>query len=100
MIGFPLIQSPLGLPHFLLLGLFLFSLGLYGLLTTRNSLRFLMAFQLLLLAAVLCFTAFSDFLGPATFNGQAMAVLSCLGAIAFLLFFARGNIADFLGRGE
>lgn len=50
------------LEHVLVLSAYLFSVGLYGLITSRNMVRALMCLELILNAVNLNFVTFSDFL--------------------------------------
>lgn len=58
------------LENFLLLAAALFFIGLYGLLTTRNLVRFLMSIELILNAINLNFITFSNFMDSFEIKGQ------------------------------
>ena len=62
------------LENFLLLAAALFFIGLYGLLTTRNLVRFLMSLELILNGINLNFIAFSNFIDSAELKGQIVAL--------------------------
>nr|YP_009724471.1 NADH-plastoquinone oxidoreductase subunit 4L [Senegalia senegal]QGT77107.1 NADH-plastoquinone oxidoreductase subunit 4L [Senegalia senegal] len=49
------------LEHVLVLSAYLFSIGIYGLITSRNMVRALMCLELILNAVNINFVAFSDF---------------------------------------
>nr|YP_010890926.1 NdhE [Cyanea calycina]WJK72376.1 NdhE [Cyanea calycina] len=49
------------LEHVLILSAYLFSVGLYGLITSRNMVRALMCLELILNAVNINFVTFSDF---------------------------------------
>nr|AKZ31264.1 NADH dehydrogenase subunit 4L [Scaevola porocarya] len=58
------------LEHVLLLGAYLFSVGLYGLITSRNIVRALMCLELILNAVNLNFVTFSDFFDSRQLKGS------------------------------
>jgi len=62
------------LQYFLLLAAALFSIGIYGLVTSRNAVRVLMSIELMLNAVNLNLLAFSSFLDPQGIKGQVFAV--------------------------
>lgn len=80
----PILQSPLGLPHVLVLATAIFSLGLFTLLAHRSLLRSLMGLQLILLAVIIAFAAFTAYLQPAGLNGHAASLLLAVIALAEL----------------
>lgn len=61
--------------HFLILSAILFSIGLFGALTRRNSIGILMSIELILNAANINFIAFNKFLGSPDDLGQVVAIL-------------------------
>jgi len=69
------------LAHFLIVSAFLFSLGLYGILTRRNAILVLMGVELVLNAANINLIAFSRY-GGGTLDGQAAAVFVIILAAA------------------
>lgn len=60
--------------HFLILGAVLFSIGLFGALTRRNSIGILMSIELMLNAANINLVAFNKFLGSPDGLGQIFAL--------------------------
>ncbi|MBK6915725.1 MAG: NADH-quinone oxidoreductase subunit NuoK [Ignavibacteriales bacterium] len=62
-----------GLTHYLIVSLCLFSLGIFGILTRKNAIMVLMGIELILNSANINFVAFSRF-GNFGFNGQVMAL--------------------------
>ncbi len=80
----PILQSPLGMPHFLTVGAALFAIGLFATLAHRNLLRILMGLELMLLAAMLNLAAFTAFLRPEGLHGHAVTLLLVLVALAQL----------------
>jgi NADH-quinone oxidoreductase subunit K len=74
------LQAP-GLNHFLLISGILFSLGVYAILTRRNSIMVLMGIELVLNAANINFLAFSRFT-TGTLDGQVIAVFVIILAAA------------------
>src|SRR5436190_23457127 len=62
------------LVHFLVLAAILFSIGVYGVLTRRNMVGFLMSIELMFNAANINFVAFNHFLYPDRLWGQAAVV--------------------------
>src|SRR5574341_1341281 len=65
----------LGLTHFLIVSSLLFCLGLYGLLTRRNTVAILMGIELMLNAANINLVAFNKFVAPGAVNGQIFALV-------------------------
>jgi len=62
-----------GLTHYLVISLCLFSLGIFGILTRKNAIMVLMGIELILNSANINFVAFSRF-GNFGFNGQVIAL--------------------------
>ncbi|MBV9388995.1 MAG: NADH-quinone oxidoreductase subunit NuoK [Chroococcidiopsidaceae cyanobacterium CP_BM_ER_R8_30] len=62
------------LQYFLLLSAALFCIGIYGLITSRNAVRVLMAIELLLNSVNLNLMAFSNFLDTEAIRGQVFTV--------------------------
>lgn len=62
------------LERYLLLALALFSIGIYGLTTSRNVIRILMSIELLLNAVNINLVAFSGFIDPIDIKGQIFAI--------------------------
>lgn len=62
-----------GLTHYLIVSLCLFSFGIFGILTRKNAIMVLMGIELILNSANINFVAFSRF-GNFGFNGQVMAL--------------------------
>jgi NADH-quinone oxidoreductase subunit K len=60
--------------HWLNLAVLLFSIGLYGALTRRNTVGILMSVELMLNAGALAFLIFSHFLFPSSVDGALMVV--------------------------
>lgn len=71
----------IGLPHYLALSSILFVIGLMGVvLNRRNVIILLMAIELMLLAAVINFVAFSHYSGDLSGQIVAMVVLTVAAA--------------------
>lgn len=71
--------GPVGLSHYLILASVLFTLGLVGVLTSRNVIRVLMSLELMLNAVNINFVAFNNYLVPVIdgaflMSGQAFAI--------------------------
>ena len=62
-----------GLTHFLVISVVLFSLGIYGVITRRNAVMILMGIELILNSANINFIAFARF-GNFGLQGQIMAL--------------------------
>lgn len=63
------------LPHYLLLSVFLFSVGMFGVLTRRNAVAILMSIEIMFNAVILALISFNHFVAPAaTYNGQIFAI--------------------------
>lgn len=68
-------MSSVGLPHFLIVGAALFSLGLVTVVTRRNAVGILMGVELILNAANLNFIAFNHYVAPlGTLAGQVFSI--------------------------
>ena len=63
----------IGLNHFLIISVLLFSMGIFGVITRRNAVMVLMGIELILNAANINFIAFSKY-GNFGYNGQVMAL--------------------------
>ncbi len=70
-----------GLQHFLVVGLALFCLGLYCVLTRRNAIGVLMGVELILNAANVNYIAFSKF-ASGTYDGQVYSIFVIMLAAA------------------
>ncbi len=70
-----------GLTHYLIVSAFLFSLGLYGVVTRKNAVMVLMGIELILNSANINFVAFSKY-GNYGLNGQVMALFVIILAAA------------------
>jgi NADH-quinone oxidoreductase subunit K len=70
----------IGLGHYILLSGILFSLGLIGVMTSRNVLKILLSLELLLASSNLSFVAFSRFNGD--YTGQMIVFFVILVAAA------------------
>jgi len=64
-----------GLTHYLVVSTFLFSLGLFGVLTRRNAVAILMGIELMLNAANINLVAFNKYVAPTALNGQVFALV-------------------------
>ena len=73
--------GPIGLQHYLIVGLFLFCLGLFCVLTRRNAIGVLMGVELILNAANLNYIAFSRY-GSGNYDGQVFSIFVIMLAAA------------------
>jgi len=64
----------IGLVHYLTFSALLFSIGLFGLLISRNAFRVLMSIEIMLNAVNIDFVAFAHFLDPLAVKGQAFSL--------------------------
>lgn len=71
----------IGLPHFLVVSLVLFLLGLFCVITRRNAIAILMGVELILNAVNINFVAFSRY-GGGTLDGQVFAIFVIMLAAA------------------
>jgi NAD(P)H-quinone oxidoreductase subunit 4L len=62
------------LVHYLTFSALLFSIGLFGLLISRNAFRVLMSIEIMLNAVNVNFVAFAHFLDPLAVKGQAFSL--------------------------
>jgi len=62
------------LEHALIIGAFLFCIGLYGLMTSRNIIRALMCLELMLNGVNVNLVAFSTYLDNEQIRGQVFAI--------------------------
>lgn len=81
------------LERYLMLSTALFSIGIYGLISSRNNIRILMSIELLLNAVNVNLVAFSNFVDPLEIKGQVfaifvMAVAAAEAAIALSIILA------------
>ena len=63
-----------GLEHYLVLSVVLFSIGLYGVLAKRNAVIILMCIEIMLNAVNIALIAFSLFVTPTMLTGQVFAI--------------------------
>jgi NADH:ubiquinone oxidoreductase subunit K len=64
-----------GLPHYIALSAFLFTVGLYGVLTRRNAVAILMSIEIMFNAVILALISFNSFVAPAgTYTGQIFSI--------------------------
>jgi len=71
----------LSLEHFLIVGLLVFALGLYTVLTRKNAIGILMGVELILNAANINYVAFARY-GGASVDGQIFAIFVLMLAAA------------------
>ena len=71
----------IGLPHYLIVSLLLFALGLYCVLTRRNAIGILMGVELILNSANVNYLAFSRF-SSGHYDGQVFAIFVIMLAAA------------------
>ncbi len=94
------------LERYILLSTALFSIGIYGLISSRNVIRILMSIELLLNAVNINFVAFSSYIDPLEIKGQifalfVMAIAAAEAAIALAIILAiyrnmsSGDMEDF-----
>nr|QBW98151.1 NADH dehydrogenase subunit 4L [Pelargonium peltatum]QBW98167.1 NADH dehydrogenase subunit 4L [Pelargonium saxifragoides] len=62
------------LEHVLVLSSFLFSIGIYGLITSRNMIRALMSLELMMNGVNLNFVTFSDFFDSRQLKGDIFSI--------------------------
>ncbi len=74
-------MTPVGLQHYLIVGLALFCLGMYCVLTRRNAIGVLMGIELILNAANVNYIAFSRFASGGA-HGQVYSVFVIMLAAA------------------
>jgi NADH:ubiquinone oxidoreductase subunit K len=70
------------LTHYLIVGVLLFAIGTYGVLTRRNAIAVLMGIELMLNAANLNFLAFWRYLQPASMEPQIFVLIGITVAAA------------------
>jgi NADH-quinone oxidoreductase subunit K len=71
----------IGLPHFLVVGLLVFLLGIYCVLTRRNAIGILMGVELVLNSANINYVAFARY-SSGTYDGQLFAIFVIMLAAA------------------
>lgn len=71
-----------GLQHYLVLSSIVFSIGLYGALTKRNTIVILMSIEIMLNAVNIAMVAFSRFVTPTILTGQVFAIFIMVVAAA------------------
>lgn len=64
----------IGLHHYLFLGLALFVIGMFGVMTRRNAIGILLGVELMFNGANVNLAAFSHFVGGEGFGGQVFAI--------------------------
>ena len=72
----------IGLEHYLILSIVLFSIGLYGALAKRNAVIILMSIELMLNAVNIAMVAFSRYIVPLLLTGQVFAIFIMVVAAA------------------
>jgi len=72
----------IGLEHYLILSVILFSIGLYGALSKRNAIVILMSIEIMLNAVNIAMVAFSRFVVPLLLTGQVFAIFIMVVAAA------------------
>jgi len=71
-----------GLEHYLILSVALFSIGLYGALAKRNAIVILMCIELMLNAVNIAMVAFSRYVVPLLLTGQVFVIFIMVVAAA------------------
>lgn len=64
----------LTLYHYLILSALLFSIGIYGILTSKNAVRVLMSTELALAGVSINLVAFSNYITPGLLTGQIFTI--------------------------
>lgn len=82
-----------GLLHYLVVSALLFALGLFGVVTRRNSVAILMGVELMLNAANINLVAFNKYAAPGAMQGQVFALIvitlaACEAAVGLALVLA------------
>ena len=82
-----------GLTHYLVVSALLFALGLYAVVTRRNTVAILMGVELMLNAANVNLVAFNKYAAPAAMQGQIFALIvitlaACEAAVGLALVLA------------
>ena len=72
----------IGLEHYLILSIVLFSIGLYGALAKGNAVFILMSIELMLNAVNIAMVAFSRYIVPLLLTGQVFAIFIMVVAAA------------------
>ena len=72
----------IGLEHYLVLSVILFSIGLYGALAKRNAIVILMCIEIMLNAVNIAMVAFSRYIVPELLTGQVFAIFIMVVAAA------------------
>lgn len=90
-----------GLGHYLALAIILFSIGLYGVMSSRNAIRVLMCLELMLNAVNINLVAFNNYVNLGDLSGQVFSIFiltvsaaeASVGlAILIALFRKRGTV--------
>ncbi len=71
-----------GLEHYLILSVILFSIGLYGALAKRSAIVILMSIELMLNAVNIAMVAFSRYIVPLQLTGQVFVIFIMVVAAA------------------
>lgn len=90
------------LAYYLILAALLFAIGIWGALTRTNSIRILMAIELMLNAVNINLVAFNRFLTPTELTGQVFTLFiiavaaaeAALGLAIVLMIVRRRNVID------
>jgi len=82
-----------GLTHYLVVAALLFALGLFAVVTRRNSVTILMGVELMLNAANINLVAFNKYAAPGAIQGQVFALIvitlaACEAAVGLALVLA------------
>jgi len=72
----------IGLEHYLILSVILFSIGLYGALSKRNAIVVLMCVEIMLNAVNIAMVAFSRYIVPELLTGQVFSIFIMVVAAA------------------
>ena len=98
-----MILPPVGLLHYLILSVCLFSFGLLAVITRRHAIGILLGIELMLNSANINLVAFSHFLSPDTgLDGQVFALMgialaaceAAVGLAIILRFYRQAAVTD------
>lgn len=95
-----MITNSVGLSHYLLLSTFLFSIGIFGVLTKRHIISVLFSIELMLNAVNINLVAFNKFLPGVFVTGQIFALFIIVVAAAEIAIGLAIGIAAFKGKGK
>ena len=83
-----MINSVIGVFHFLILGFILFTIGLFGIIISKNMIKILFSIIIMLNAVCINFSAISRYCDGTKLEGSAVSIFIIVLSLIYIIIFA------------